>query len=206
MQRALGELGLELSNAQFAAHCAGVTPEMGARAVLRAHGRPGDDLDIELVSARASRAFTSLIASGLSLAPGAADALRALAETAPLAIVTRATRREAVILLELFGLENIIACVVAAEDAAEPKPSPALHRVAIARLARRRPVAAHRAIALEDGFAGVRAARDAGLRCVFVGDDDARASHLADAVVPSLAGISPATLAVLGQRTEEPVA
>ena len=54
-----------------------------------------------------------------------------------------------------------------------------------------------RALALEDGTAGVRSARAAGLPCIAIGPLPVYCAVEADACVPTLAGVSLARLAEL---------
>jgi beta-phosphoglucomutase-like phosphatase (HAD superfamily) len=90
--------------------------------------------------------------------------------------------------LSLAGLAWAFECVVSADDVRRAKPDPASHLAALARLARKRPVSAPNAVALEDSASGVRAARAAGVRCVAVGALPAYQAAAADAYVDSLDG------------------
>jgi hypothetical protein len=99
---------------------------------------------------RAERAFAEQVGKGLTLAPGARAFVEHAHGRARLAVVTRASRREVEFVLQLAGLASAFECVVSADDAPAPPPSPARHEAALARLARRRP--APRALALEDSL------------------------------------------------------
>ena len=79
--------------------------------------------------------------------------------------------------------------IVAAEDVTRGKPDPEGYRLARARLERRRRHAARR-VAIEDAPAGLRAARDAGARCIGLATT-CPAAELdgADEIVPSLAAL-----------------
>jgi HAD superfamily hydrolase (TIGR01509 family) len=167
-------------------------------AVLAVAGdRLPDDTAVDLAVLRAERHFDERIAGGLSLAPGAVDLVHALVGRMRLGVVTRAGRREAGRALSLAGLDFAFACVVAAEDAAAPKPAAAPYETAIARLARRAPVLRDRVVTLEDALPGIRAARAAGLRCIAVGALPAHDALHADAYVPTLADLTPAELVSL---------
>ena len=76
-----------------------------------------------------------------------------------------------------------------ADDVLDAKPSAEGASLALERLGRQRPIV-HRSatLALEDGVAGIRAARAAGIRCVAVGPLAAHVAMEADAYVPSLDG------------------
>ena len=69
------------------------------------------------------------------LFPGAADAIRRLAASGPLAIASGALRAEILRILVREGLDGYFALVVGAEDAEASKPSPAPYLRAVERLA-----------------------------------------------------------------------
>jgi beta-phosphoglucomutase-like phosphatase (HAD superfamily) len=92
--------------------------------------------------------------------------------------------------------------VVSAEDAV-PKPHAAPYALALARLARRRPLSPDAVLALEDGPAGIAAATAAGLRCVVVGPLPAHEAMRAAGSLPTLDGVTAERLAlVAGAATE----
>ena len=184
---ALAAEGVALSAGEYEERCAGLPLPAAVRAALAARGRSADETLADLVRLRAERGFAALAARGVSLAPGAREFLRAAASRTRLALVTRATRREADLVLAFADARDLFECVVAAEDAA-PKPAPAPYERALERLARRRPVARSAAVALEDSLSGVRSARAAGLACVAVGPVPPEVALEADAHVATLAG------------------
>jgi len=91
-------------------------------------------------------------------------------------VVTRAPSRIADDVLALAGLDGMVRVVVAAEHVAAPKPSPAGHLRALARLGRTGPIAPERVVAIEDGPDGIVAATAAGVLALGVcrGAPDAR--------------------------------
>jgi HAD superfamily hydrolase (TIGR01509 family) len=148
-----------------------------------------DPVLADLAALRAERAFSDALASrGASLAEGARDFVREASAVARVVAVTRAKRADASTLLRLAGLEEFFSIVIAAEDFIDAKPSPQGMRLALERLARQRPVNPASVIALEDSAAGIRAARDAGVRCIAVGDVPAHVAIEADAYIESLTG------------------
>ena len=90
--------------------------------------------------------------------------------------------------LDRLGLLSSFDALCTREDVEETKPDPALYRLAIERLG----VAPHEAFAIEDSPNGVTAAKAAGLRCVAAPNPITAGMDLrhADAVLPSLAGVS----------------
>lgn len=213
---ALAGEGVAVGELEYDDAYAGLPTRAAARAALARHGRAGDETAADLVTLRAERAFADRVAAGgVTLAPGACGFVEEASGRARLAVVTRARRAEADAILALAGIADAFACVVAADDVPDEKPSPAGYQRALARVSRAggAPVdeIAHHVIALEDALPGIRAARAAGVRCIAVGPLAAHAALEADAAVASLAGQSPASLAALtaapdgslGARREE---
>lgn len=200
LQRALAEDGVTLSAGQFDGACRGLATRDAAAAAVTAAGGALDDTALDLAALRAERYFTQGSAKGMSLASGAAELVTQAASQVPVGIVTRASRRDVDFVLALAGLEHAFSCIVAAEDAPRGKPAPDGYARALRRLSSRG-VRAASTLALEDGAAGIRAARAAGLRCIAVGDLPAHEALLADALLPSLAA---ETLTSLASRLRAP--
>jgi HAD superfamily hydrolase (TIGR01509 family) len=139
---------------------------------------------------KADQRFATLIETGVSLVDGARSTIEALQGQTRLGIVSRGSRREIDGTLALAHVDHAFEFIIADDDAYEPKPSPAAYLGALERLSRRRPVVARNVVALEDGQAGIRAARDAGLRCAVVGSLPMHLAVDADALLPSLAGLT----------------
>jgi HAD superfamily hydrolase (TIGR01509 family) len=154
-----------------------------------------DDVLADLVSLRAARAFARhMSARGLVVQPGARALIDEAAAAARLGVVTRANRSEVDGMMRLAGLENAFTVTVCADDALAPKPSAAGYNLALDRLGRQRPIAPGAVVALEDGAAGIRAARAAGVRSIVVGPIAVHDAIEADAYVDSLDGHTLASL------------
>jgi HAD superfamily hydrolase (TIGR01509 family) len=104
------------------------------------------------------------------LFPGAADAIRRLAGTVPLAIASGALRGEIVRVLGREGLTPLFAAVVAAEDtpASKPAPDPYLRAVDLLRAGAGRALHPASCVAIEDSRWGLQSAIAAGLRTVAI--------------------------------------
>lgn len=197
LARSLGDDGLLLPEPPGDDPYAGLGVRAAAAAALAVAGAVRDETAADLIAFRAERYFAERAGRGLSLAPGVPELLEALAGRATLALVTRAGRREVEFVLGLGGLTHAFACVVTADDPVDPKPSPAPYALALERLRRRGVPVAPTALALEDARPGVRAARAAGLRVAAVGPLPADVAMEADAYLPTLAGLTPASLDAL---------
>jgi beta-phosphoglucomutase-like phosphatase (HAD superfamily) len=185
---------------------AGATVKTSVVAALSAAGQPGDHVLVDLMVLEAERAFSHrLSAAGVSLQPHTRPFLERATGKARLAVVTRARRDDAEVMLGLAGLNGIFSCVVTADDTFDPKPSAAGIQIALDRLGRRRTIVRGSAFALEDGIDGIRAARAAGIRCVAVGAIPPHIAMEADAFVPSLDHHTPATLDTLSLPGRERV-
>lgn len=161
-----------------------------------------DDTALDLAALRIDRDVALWAEGGVTLRAGARAWLEAVAAKAPLAIVTRAPRRLVDAVLALAEVEALVAVAVTADDALAPKPDPASYERALGRLGRRRPLRAGRCVALEDGVAGIGAARASGVRAVAVGRFAAEEALLADAVAASLDDATPEFLARVASRGE----
>jgi HAD superfamily hydrolase (TIGR01509 family) len=116
----------------------------------------------KLVSAK-REAFASL--GGLRAFPGAIALLADLSRRGVgVFVVTSAARASAMSALRATGLAMYVRGLIAAEDAPEGKPSPALYLAALKRFGLR----ARDSIVIEDSAAGIASARAAGMRVVRV--------------------------------------
>lgn len=143
-----------------------------AEALSRHSGNTVDLTDAALLALRAERAYASLLATGVTLVPGAREYLGELAARVRLGVVTRASRQVARQVLELADLGTAMV-LVASDDAVPPKPSPRPYALALSRLARRGRPGPPRVVALEDGPCGAAAAAAAAIPCVVVARDAA---------------------------------
>src|SRR3954469_16891330 len=94
LQRSLGSEGIPLTDEQFHEHCLGLPLHTSVRTGLAALRTPRDETMVDLLAPHAEREFAALSAQGIALAPGAREFIERTQGVAPLAIVTRARRRE----------------------------------------------------------------------------------------------------------------
>lgn len=197
--RALAEDGIAVDLVAYDDLAHGLPVRAAARAITAASDEALDEIGIELLALRAERHFAESIGTGIILTDGARDTLGALHGVARLGLVTRASRREVEPILAAADAGFLFECIVTGDDVAgAPKPSPESYHAAIRRLARRRTMGPGDAIALEDGRAGIRAARAAGLRCLAVGDVPPFRALDADGYLPTLRGATLDSLDAVG--------
>lgn len=193
----LREDGVALSESEYVEHCAGMPVRASVRAALALRNFARDDTLVDLVTTRTERRFAELVGTGLSLVDGAAALIESLQGQMRLGIVSRASRVDIDATLALGQLDHAFEFIIAGDDAYQPKPSPAPYIGAVDRLTRRRSVNTKHVVALEDGAAGIRSAKAAGLRCAVVGALPVHVAVNADALIPSLIGQRAATIDAL---------
>lgn len=196
--RALAEDGIIADLVAYDDLAHGLPVRGAARALTAGADEDIDEIGLELLALRAERHFAESIGTGIVLTEGARDALGALHGVSRLALVTRASRREVEPILEAADASFLFECIVTSDDVDAPKPDPASYHSAIRRLSRRRSMTAADAIALEDGRAGIRAARAAGLRCLAVGNVPPFRALDADGYLPTLRGATLDSLDAVG--------
>lgn len=173
-------------------------------AVCADHGAAVDEAGTAAMIAAKTAVVQEALASSVRALPGAVELIASLQDAGvPLAICSGALRSEIEIAARRVGVLDRFRTVVAAEDVAHGKPDPAGYRLALERLraATGRPLRPARSLAIEDSPAGIEAANGAGLRVLAVTTSYAAAAlTAADAIVASLADVTPASLAALAKR------
>jgi beta-phosphoglucomutase-like phosphatase (HAD superfamily) len=199
-----GEEGVFLSETEYRGTCAGRSTADAVRGVIALRSLTMDETATELLALRVERAFSSHLSKGLVLVDGAQQLVERLAASVRLGVVSRASRRDIEFIVSLAQLEHAFSCIIGAEDAYPPKPSPAPYLAALRRLERKRSMPAHGVIvALEDAQDGIRSAAAAGLRCVAIGEVPAHVAMEADAIVPSIIGLDADEIVRLVVRSGE---
>lgn len=119
---------------------------------------------------------------GMTIMPGAVEAVRRIGARYPKAIVTGSARAEARQALRVLGCEQEFHIVIAAEDYRQGKPAPDGYLMAADQLE----VSPDCCLVLEDSAAGIAAGRAAGMRVVairagnFLGQDQSAAHRVVD--------------------------
>ena len=111
-----------------------------------------------------SIANTAALADRTRINPAVAALAQNLAGTLPIAVVTNSEAIIAHAFLRAANLHDLFNAILTVEDAAHPKPDPALYLAAAAKL----DVAIGKCVVLEDSAQGLAAAKAAGANCVDV--------------------------------------
>ena len=200
----LSQVGVELSDEEFDERCAAMPVRAAVRAAFRLRGRPLDETEIELTSLRVERRFAELTSTGVSLVDGVGEFISSAQSHTRLGIVSFAARAEIEAVLALARLDDAFEVVIAGDDAYPSKPSSAAYVGALERLSRRRAVLRRHVVALEPGTIGVRAAKAIGIRCAVVGALPIHQAVDADAIIPSFAGQTIASIDRLTTDAQAP--
>jgi beta-phosphoglucomutase len=195
------ELGRDFTRADFAATFGRRNPEIldalfGPRFSERQVADIGERKEVLYRAAASAR--------GVTLLPGVADLLGGLHEAGVRqGIGSSAPRANLELILRLTGVERFFAAVIGMEETQRGKPDPQVFLLAAERLG----VPPGRCVVFEDAVAGVQAARAGGMKCVavrFVGHHPEAALRQAgaDLVVPTLEGVSAATVLALLNRAK----
>ena len=198
LRRSLADDDIHVSDDEIAQCWRALPSRAAAAALLDRRGDRVDEVMLDLIALRADRYFGEEASGGLTLVPGARECVARLEGKARLGIVTRASRRDVDHTLALADLAFAFECIVTSDEMLEQKPSPIGYERALERLSRRGAVNRECVIALEDGPAGIRAARAAGIRCVAVGPLTAEVAMDADGYIKTLEHVTLERLRELG--------
>ncbi|MFN4259806.1 MAG: HAD family hydrolase [Gemmataceae bacterium] len=178
------ERGLPFSRADFHATFGRRNPE-----ILRLlFGDQLSDVEVAELGDHKETLYREAARQGVELLPGVRPLLEGLRQEGwRQAIGSSAPRANLDLILELTGVADYFAAVVAMEDTQRGKPDPQVFQLA----ARKLTLAPAHCLVIEDAVAGVEAAKAAGMTCIavtFVGHHPAASLRQAgaDLVVPNL--------------------
>lgn len=137
----------------------------------------------DAILAEKSTAYRSRLSAMSVLYPGARECVARLSARFPLGIATGSLRDEVIDILTAAELLHAFRAIVAADDGAGSKPSPAPYLAVAQRIA----IPANRCVAIEDSPGGLSAARAAGMRTIGITTTMPQASLMeADEIVERL--------------------
>jgi HAD superfamily hydrolase (TIGR01509 family) len=153
-------------------------------------------MDVEAINREVVARMESEYRRALPLLPGAAEAVRALAERWPLALASSSNRELIDLVLELSGFGACFAVTVSSEEVARGKPAPDVYLAAAAGLG----VSPERCVAIEDSSNGLRSAAAAGMAVIAVPNphNAPAADAVALAAVPVVGDVTPALVEQVG--------
>jgi beta-phosphoglucomutase-like phosphatase (HAD superfamily) len=187
LRAALAAEGIAHAIADHDDQLCGLGVTAAVHTVLR-HIGARDPVLADLLVTRASRAFAAALATGLTVDPCAVRFVRTMQTRSRVAVVTRASRAETELVLQLAGISDAVTTLICADDVDGLAPGALAYGRAIAHLSRVRPLVPYDALAVVDGGPSIRAAREAGLRVLAVGAPAHEAME-ADAAADTLDGV-----------------
>lgn len=125
------------------------------------------DPSAEEIAEELTSRYSTLLADGVALMPGAWDLVTPLTDRVPVAVASNGLRGDVTRMLSSAHLLPAAHTVCTVEDVQAAKPAPDLYLTACHRLS----IEPRSAVAFEDSPAGARAAMDAGLTVVGVNSD-----------------------------------
>lgn len=156
--------------------------------------RLGVPLEVAEISAEVVRIMGELYGRELPILPGAAEAVRRLAERWPLGLASSSNREIIDLVLATAGWKCLFAATVSSEEVERGKPAPDVY----VETARRLGVAPQRCVAIEDSGPGIGSAAAAGVAVIAVPNagypPEADALDVAASVLGSLHDLGPAVV------------
>jgi HAD superfamily hydrolase (TIGR01509 family) len=195
-RQALSEFGLSLTAQDYYGAYLGMDERTCAALLLTARDGGADDALVEQITARKTDLFRAYTAGQPpALFPGVVDFVKAGRDRYRMAIASGGRGRQIHEALAGTAIEKDFEIIVAAEDCSIGKPDPAIYRIALSRLntgtSGRPPLAPSECLVFEDSVAGIRAAREAGMKVLGVSTTyPPEKLHEADGVLASFHGTS----------------
>ncbi len=177
-------LGMEIPWKEYVEIYMGFDDRDAFREAFRAKGNDLDDANLAKLVAAKSRAFQDGLRNGVTAYPGVVPMLESLHATGrPLALCSGALRSDIDPILAQLGVAPCFDVIVSADEVRRSKPDPESYALAFARLSERYATlltVPEKSVAVEDTPAGIRSAKEAGLRVLAV-TNSYGAGDLADA-------------------------
>jgi HAD superfamily hydrolase (TIGR01509 family) len=197
-QQALAESGLSLTVEDYYGTYLGMDERTCAASLLQARGNGADHGLLDRIIARKAELFALRTADDRPpLFPGAAEFVKAARSGYRLAIASGGRRHQIDRAIHGTPIERIFDVIVAAEDCPIGKPDPAIYRMTLARLndcGCSPRLSASNCLVIEDSLAGIRSARQAGMKVLAVATTySAEKLCEADGVLAGFVGLTPET-------------
>lgn len=197
-RKVLQSVGVELTREAYYEKYVGFDDHDCFVAAMRDNGAPADEPQIAALIATKTTIVREVFGTSVRALPGAAELIRSVVEAdVPLGICSGGIREEIELAARAVGVLESFMTIVASQDVARGKPDPQGYLLALSRLSRLagRSMLAERCVVIEDAPAGIRAARDAGMKVLAVTNSfGAEALGAADRVATSLEDVTFASL------------
>ncbi len=172
-QLTLREEGINLSDKDYYEKYLALDDKTCLAMVLRDRGMNYDKAFIDALMLRKSRYYDKFIRENLVIFPGVVDFIKNASGKYALAIGSGALRNEIEFILEYAGIRKQFDIIVSADDVENCKPNPEVFMKALERInkhdsTKSRVICPYECLVIEDSVAGIKAAHDAGMKCLAV--------------------------------------
>ncbi|RJS79454.1 HAD family phosphatase [Candidatus Bathyarchaeota archaeon] len=183
-QKVLKSIGCKVSD-EFIERRIGIGSRKLFKEALKAAGLPFDDKTVEnLVEKKIS--VQAELTGEVELFDGAVDLLEALQGRVKIALATMSNRKTIDKILREKGVRKYFDLVITEDEVSQPKPNPEIFLKCAAELGCR----IQRCVVIEDSIFGVKAAKEAGMKCIAIPSGAYSAEELkregADLIVDSI--------------------
>jgi len=178
-------LGINLTSEEYKRHCMGKSDKSGYKAILNAYDLK--NIDTQGLVNKKSKIYWQLIQGNIQPFPGVIELIKKLCQNFTLALTTSATRKEAKMVLNYFGITKNFKVIVTAEDITKSKPDPEPYLITAKKL-QEEPKCC---LVIEDSKAGIQSAKNADMKCIAVTTTHKRSElQNADLIVDSFTEIT----------------
>ncbi len=172
-QLTLREEGINLSDKDYYDKYLALDDKTCLAMVLKDNSINFDRVLIDDLILRKSRYYDKLIRENLVIFPGVVDFIKNAYGKYALAIGSGALRNEIEFILEYAGIRKQFDIIVSADDVENCKPNPEVFMKALQRInkhdsTKSRVIYTYECLVIEDSVAGIKAAHDAGMKCLAV--------------------------------------
>lgn len=183
-RRLATELGLEITEAQFAA-----TFGRTSREIIHQLFRVHDDAAIRKMDSRKESLYREIIRERVPEMPGARDLVASVHTAgAKIAIGSSGPRENVELVRDALNLTNFLTACITGADVTQGKPDPQVFTLAAEKMM----LPPDRCIVIEDAPAGIEAARRAGITCIaLTSSNPPDRLSAADSIVERLSDLSP---------------
>ena len=187
--RVLAEESITLTRDEYFAHYLALDDRGCFTRILADRGISTSPGLVDGLIRRKAEYVAVVMREGLQILPGAAELIKQSARSYPLAIASGALRAEIDLVITYGGLGDCFRVIVSAEDVArsKPYPDPFIKALELLNLSTSNSIQPQECLVIEDSIHGIRAAHQAGMRCLAVTNSYSRDRlSEADLVVDSL--------------------
>ena len=166
----LAEHGFSLTKDDYLAHYLALDDRGCFTQAFAAHGSSLSEDQLRELIRRKAEYVRRAMRTDLTLLPGVTEFVRTAADLYPLAVASGALRNEVETVVSHGGLSECFQAIVSAEDTprSKPHPDPFIKALQLLNQTVDKEIEAGECLVIEDSIHGLRAAHQAGMRCVAI--------------------------------------